>query len=212
MKCDCHNFNSIGGEIMKDLKKLNDRIKSNSTPIVTTKEINYLGLHRSILKKLVSDGKISKYSKGIYIKNNSWEDEFQLLQLKYPKGIYSHNTALYLLGYSDRTPALFTMTFPHGYNASSLVNEPIEKKQSIKEIYNLGIVEIKDFSGNLVKVYELEKTLCDMMRGNNKDIEVITSAFKKYSTSKTKNIPKLMEYAKILKVTSKIQPYLEVLL
>lgn len=197
---------------MKDLKKLNDRIKSNSTPIVTTKEINYLGLHRSILKKLVSDGKISKYSKGIYIKNNSWEDEFQLLQLKYPKGIYSHNTALYLLGYSDRTPALFTMTFPHGYNASSLVNEPIEKKQSIKEIYNLGIVEIKDFSGNLVKVYELEKTLCDMMRGNNKDIEVITSAFKKYSTSKTKNIPKLMEYAKILKVTSKIQPYLEVLL
>ena len=197
---------------MKDLNKLNDRIKSNSTPIVTTKEINTLGLHRSILKKLVSAGKISKYSKGIYIKNNSWEDEFQLLQLKYPKGIYSHNTALYLLGYSDRTPALFTMTFPHGYNASSLANEPIEKKQSIKELYNLGIVEIKDFSGNLVKVYELEKTLCDMMRGNNRDIEVITSAFKKYSTSKTKNIPKLMKYAKLLKVTSKIQPYLEVLL
>lgn len=197
---------------MKDLNKLNDRIKSNSTPIVTTQEINSYGLHRSILKKLVSAGEISKYSKGIYIKNNSWEDEFQLLQLKYPKGIYSHNTALYLLGYSDRTPALFTMTFPHGYNACSLANEPIEKKQSIKELYNLGIVEIKDFSGNLVKVYELEKTLCDMMRGNHKDIEVIAAAFKKYSSSKTKNIPKLMEYAKLLKVTSKIQPYLEVLL
>ena len=197
---------------MKNLNKLNDRIKSNSTPIVTTKEINSYGLHRGILKKLISAGEISKYSKGIYVKNNSWEDEFQLLQLKYPKGIYSHNTALYLLGYSDRTPALFTMTFPHGYNASSLANEPIEKKQSIKELYDLGIVEIKDFSGNLVKVYELEKTLCDMMRGNNKDIEVITSAFKKYSASKAKNIPKLMEYAKLLKVTSKIQPYLEVLL
>ena len=197
---------------MKNLNKLNDRIKSNSTPIVTTKEINSYGLHRGILKKLISAGEISKYSKGIYVKNNSWEDEFQLLQLKYPKGIYSHNTALYLLGYSDRTPALFTMTFPHGYNARSLANEPIEKKQSIKELYDLGIVEIKDFSGNLVKVYELEKTLCDMMRGNNKDIEVITSAFKKYSASKAKNIPKLMEYAKLLKVTSKIQPYLEVLL
>ena len=197
---------------MKNLNKLNDRIKSNSTPIVTTKEINSYGLHRGILKKLISAGEISKYSKGIYVKNNSWEDEFQLLQLKYPKGIYSHNTALYLLGYSDRTPALFTMTFPHGYNARSLANEPIEKKQSIKELYDLGIVEIKDFSGNLVKVYELEKTLCDMMRGNNKDIEVITSAFKKYSASKAKTLNKLMEYAKLLKVTSKIQPYLEVLL
>ena len=197
---------------MKDLCNLNDIIENDSATIITTKEINSYGLHRSILKKLVSDGKISKYSKGIYIKNNSWEDDFQLLQLKYPKGIYSHNTALYLLGYSDRTPAFFTMTFPHGYNTSSLANEPIEKKQSIKEFYNLGIIEIKDFSGNLVKVYELEKTLCDMMRGNKKDIEVITSAFKRYSTSKNKNIPKLMKYAKILKVTSKIQPYLEVLL
>ncbi|MBP5469757.1 MAG: type IV toxin-antitoxin system AbiEi family antitoxin domain-containing protein [Candidatus Riflebacteria bacterium] len=197
---------------MKSIYKLNKQINNISIPLVTTKEINSYGLHRSILKKLVSAGKISKYSKGIYIKNSSWEDDFQLLQLKYPKGIYSHNTALYLLGYSDRTPALFTMTFPHGYNARSLANEPIEKKQSIKELYNLGVIEIKDFSGNLVKVYELEKTLCDMMRGNNKDIEVITSAFKKYSFSETKNIPKLLKYAKILKVTSKIQPYLEVLL
>ena len=139
---------------MKDLKKLNDRIKSNSTPIVTTKEKNYYGLHRGILKKLISAGEISKYSKGIYIKNNSWEDEFQLLQLKYPKGIYSHNTALYLLGYSDRTPALFTMTFPHGYNASSLVNEPIEKKQSIKEIYNLGYKTAKRI---IKKEYKINK-------------------------------------------------------
>ena len=198
---------------MKSLKNiLNQEINDCSKAIIKTKDINSFGLHRRILQKLVSDGTLVRYSKGIYIKSNSWEDEFQLLQQKYPKGIYSHNTALYLLGYSDRAPALFTMTFPHGYNASSMSNEPIEKEQSVKELYNIGIVEIKDFSGNLVKVYELEKTLCDMMRGKNKDIEVITSAFKKYSTSKNKNIPKLMEYAKLLKVTSKIQPYLEVLL
>ena len=32
------------------------------------------------------------------------EDDFYLLQRKYGRGIYSHDTALYLLGYSDRTP------------------------------------------------------------------------------------------------------------
>ena len=43
-----------------------------------------------------------------------------LLQRKYGRGIYSHDTALYLLGYSDRIPAKYTMTFPKGYNAPSL--------------------------------------------------------------------------------------------
>jgi hypothetical protein len=36
------------------------------------------------------------------------------------EGIYSHDTALYLHGYSDRTPAQYTMTFLKGYNSPSL--------------------------------------------------------------------------------------------
>ena len=42
--------------------------------------------------------------RGIYVLNSAREDDFYLLQRKYGRGIYSHDTALYLLGYSDRTP------------------------------------------------------------------------------------------------------------
>ena len=41
-----------------------------------------------------------------------------LLQQKYGRGIYLH-------GYSDRTPAKYTMTFPQRYNARSLKLEKI---------------------------------------------------------------------------------------
>lgn len=192
--------------------KKSDSIISHSETIITAKEITSSGMHRSILQQLVSTGKIFKYSKGIYVKTDAWEDEFQLLQKRYPRGIYSHNTALYLLGFSDRTPARFTMTFPHGYNTVSLKDKLIEKKQAVSSLYNAGIIEIIDYSGNKIKVYCLEKTLCDMMRGNTRDIEVITAALKKYSKSPDKNIPQLLKYAKLLRVSNKIQPYLEVLL
>ena len=76
------------------------------------------------------------------MQSNAWEDDFYLLQQKYGRGIYSHDTALYLLGYSDRTPARYTMTFPKGYNAPSLKQEDLIVKRVIPENYNFGIIKI----------------------------------------------------------------------
>ena len=41
----------------------------------------------------------------------------------------------YLLGYSDRTPAKYTMTFPKGYNAPSLKQENLIVKRVVPENY-----------------------------------------------------------------------------
>ena len=61
------------------------------------------------------------------------------MQRKYGRGIYSHDTALYLLGYSDRIPAKYTMTFPKGYNAPSLKQENLIIKRVVpdKNIHKL---------------------------------------------------------------------------
>ena len=61
----------------------------------------------------------------------------------YGHWIYSHDTALYLLGYSDRTPAKYTITFPKGYNALSLKQEELIVKRVIPENYNFGIIKIE---------------------------------------------------------------------
>ena len=169
-------------------------------------------MHRNSLQQLVKDGEIYRFGRGLYVRRNSWEDDFYLLQKKYGRGIYSHDTALYLLGYSDRTPAKYTMTFPKGYNAPSLKQEIIIIKRVVPENYEFGQIQIKSPAGNLIRTYDLERTLCDILRGNGSDIQIITDAMKRYAASGEKNIHKLMQYAERLRVRPKVLRYLEVLL
>ena len=95
---------------------------------------------------------------------------FTFCSKKYSRGIYSHDTALYLLSYSDRTQARYTMTFPKGYNAPSLKQEDLIVKRVIPKNYNFGIIKIQSPSGNPICVYDLERTLCDILRGSGSDI------------------------------------------
>jgi hypothetical protein len=59
----------------------------------------------------------------------------------------------------------------------------------------------------------MEKTLCDILRARTEiEVGVIAEAFKRYVTKSNKNIVKLSEYAKILRVEEKVRTYLEVLI
>lgn len=197
---------------MKDKEKILKLLDSSKNGMISTGEVTSAGIHRSVLKDLVDSGELNRFSRGLYVRNNSWEDDLYLLQQKYKRGIYSHDTALYLLGYSDRTPVKYTMTFPKGYNTPSLKDENINIVRVVEDNYNVGIIEILSPSGNKIKVYDLERTLCDILRGKGSDIQIINSAMKKYASSKNKDINKLMKYADKLRVKPKMLNYMEVLL
>lgn len=187
-------------------------LESSPNGTITVQQVMAHGIHRSALQGLVESGEIYRYGRGLYVQNDVWEDDIYLLQQKYGKGIYSHDTALYLLGYSDRTPARYTMTFLKGYNTPSLKRENIIAKRVIAENYSFGITEIKSPCGNPIRIYDLERTLCDIVRGNGSDIQIVNAAMKRYAASTEKNIHKLLKYAEQLRVTPKIVHYLEILL
>lgn len=195
-----------------DQEKIKELLEASPDGTITAEQVTTAGLHRSILQKLVRDGVISRYGRGLYVRNDVWEDDFYLLQRKYGRGIYSHDTALYLLGYSDRTPAKYTMTFPMGYNAKSLKQENLIIKRSVPDNYSLGIIEVQSPCGNLIHVYNLERTLCDILRGNSSDIQIIGTAMRKYAGSRDKDIHQLMQYAEQLRVKPKVLRYMEALL
>ena len=197
---------------MDKKEKIDELLDTLEDGIITASQVSEAGLHSSVLQNLVESGEIYRYGRGIYVKSNAWEDDLYLLQCKYGRGIYSHDTALYLLGYSDRTPAKYTMTFPKGYNAPSLHKENIIVKRVIPKNYQSGIIEIESLSGNPIRVYDLERTLCDILRGSGSDIQIVGEAMKRYATSKDRNIHKLMQYAEQLRVKPKVLRYMEVLL
>lgn len=193
-------------------EKIKKLLEASPGGTVTAGQVTAAGLHRSILQELVENGELYRFGRGLYVRSNAWEDDFYLLQLKYGRGIYSHDTALYLLGYSDRTPAQYTMTFPKGYNSPSLKQESIIVKRVVPENYSFGVIEIKSPCGNPIRVYDLERTLCDILRGSGSDIQIVSAAMKKYAASKEKDIHKLMQYAEQLCVKPKVLRYMEILL
>ena len=197
---------------MNTKESIEKLLESSKDGTITAAQVTKAGLHRSVLQSLVDSGELYRYGRGLYVKSSAWEDDFYLLQRKYGRGIYSHDTALYLLGYSDRTPAKYTMTFPKGYNARSLNQENLIVKRVVPKNYELGRIEIKSPSGNPIRVYDLERTLCDVLRGSGSDIQIVGEAMKRYAASKNKNIHKLMQYADQLRVKPKVLRYMEVLL
>jgi hypothetical protein len=142
-----------------------------------------------------------------------WEDEMYFLQYQFTKGIFSNDTALYLHGMSDRTPLKYTMTFPHGYNAAGAKHSGVTVKITMQETYGLGLSEMPSPCGNIIRVYDRERTLCDIVRGNNScDIQLVNQAMKTYAGSAEKDLARLMSYAEKLRVKPKILRYMEVLL
>ena len=104
------------------------------------------------------------------------------------------------------------MTFPKEYNAPSLKQEAIIIKRVILEYYELGKIEILSPWGNSIYIYDLERTLCDILWGSVSDIQIVIEAMKRYAASKEKDIYKLMNYAEQLRVKDKVLRYMEILL
>lgn len=197
---------------MNSINRMENLINKSTSGILSTKEIYSENISKETIKKFLENGELTRFGRGLYTINSAWEDDFFSLQQKYSKGIYSHDTALYLLGYSDRTPSKYTMTFPKGYNSPSIKQENIKVVRVIPDNYDLGIIEIQSPSNNTIRIYNLERTLCDILRGKGSDIQIVNAAMKKYANSKEKNINLLMQYAEQLKVKDKVLRYMEVLL
>ena len=166
---------------------------------VTTAMVVAAGISRGNIKYLVDKGMIEKSARGVYILPEIWGDEIFNLQNRFKRGIYSHETALFLWNLTDRTPNRYHMTFPANYNLTK------PKEENIWCVLTPG--------SNTVRAYSVERTLCDILRTRSHvDIQIVTEAFKRYAARMDKNIPLLSEYAKTLKVEKKLRAYLEVLL
>ena len=170
------------------------------------------GITRYEISQMQKQGVIIKVKYGLYAFSDILEDELFIPQLLSNKIVYSNETALYFDGYSDQVPFTYTITVPRGYHSKLLWND-FMVRQTPAELFDMGIKEVRSPYGNPIKIYCIERTLCDLLKSRidfNKERYI--PAVQKYMRSKHKDLYKIMEFAKILNVESKIRPYLEVLL
>ena len=187
------------------------QIASKNNGVLLTKQITKAGLPRSVLKDLVNDGLIALVQRGVYIAEGGYVDDFFLLQQRLRKGVFSHETALYLLGFSDRAPIQIVMSFEYGQSTPRIKKEGV-RPVMVSNDFDAGIIEINRHGMN-VRVYEIERTLVDLIKPKyDVDNEQLIPALKKYAKYDKRNINKLYSYARKFGVEEKIQNYMGVLL
>lgn len=181
--------------------------------IITTKLVEENGIHREYLRELVRNGDLERVAQGVYISPETWEDQLMIYQLKKKKMIYSHETALFLHDLTDRDPIQYVVTVPNGYNPTRMKNEGLIVHTVKRELFLLGECLKKTNFGHKVKTYDMERTICDILRDrNNQDPSIVKTAIKRYLNRKDKDLNNLMKYAELLRVENVLRPYLEVIL
>lgn len=188
---------------------LPEKITENTNGYFSLKTAAEFGITRWQLQELLRNGEIQKVSYGLYALKNVIPDELFITQLLSPRAIFSHESALFFNGYSDQVPFRYTISVPHGYISKNL-SEQYDVRHVAKESAEEGIKIIKSELGNDLRVYSIERTLCELLhKPSDLDKERFIPAIQKYLRSKNKDILILMHFAKMFRVEKRLLPYLE---
>lgn len=172
------------------------------------------GISKFKFYKYVRENGLEQVHRGIYSSADDWVDELYILHQRCPNAVFSHDEAFYYHGLTDREPLVHTLTIYSGYNSHRLTADGACKVYTVKkELLDVGKTMVNDNCGNLIPMYDLERTICDMMRSRNSiEAQDFNSVLKTYVSRKDKNLNRLMEYAKFFRVDNVIRRYMEVLL
>lgn len=192
-------------EVIEEIMKMNNGY-------VTTKDLSNFDIHRMYLNIMKDKGIIEKVGTGIYVDSNKIVDSYYVMNLEYSSIIYSHMTALYFHGLSIKAPNdKYDITVRKNYNNRYLKNHNIFYVSD--DVYGLGLIEVETPMGNRVRVYDIERCICDIIRSEKRmDSELVKYSIKEYIKRKDKDLVKLSKYAEKMGIKDKVMNYVEILL
>jgi predicted transcriptional regulator of viral defense system len=197
---------------MNYLEKIEELIKQQNGTILSA-DLDEYGIPRKYLQRLIFEGKLERCDRGVYVAVDAIEDEMFAMQKKYSKLIYSHETVLFMHDLSDRTPFEYSATVPSGYKVVSNVVDRFKIYYVKKELHELGVVLVKSSFGNQIRAYNIERTICDIIKSKSRvDIQILNEALRRYVKIKSSDYSLLIDYAKKLNIETVLKNYLEVIL
>ena len=181
--------------------------------MITTAQVVALGFSKSLLTKYLKGNLLERSRHGVYILSDTVEDDMYTLSLSSPQMIFSHDTALFLNGLSDRTPFCHSVTIPSNKTVPPSIKDECNFYYIKPDLHQLGVIEKKTTLGNIVRCYNDERTICDILRSRNRlDEETVISSIKNYVASAAKDLSLLAMYAEQFRVGKILKNYMEVLL
>lgn len=190
-----------------------DQMLTAQEGMLRTSQVVSSGISKPVFYDYVRSRDLDRVAHGIYLSKDFWVDAMYLLHLRFEQAVFSHETALFFHDLTDREPIEYTVTVKTGCNPSKMKAEGIQVFTIKADLHDVGLTTAKTPFGHTVPVYDMERTICDLLRSRSRiEIQTFQGALKSYARRKDKNLRALMQYARMFKVEKILRQYLEVLL
>ncbi len=190
-----------------------DLLFERNNGILKTAQVLKTGIAKSEFYAYVKLRGVERAAHGVYVSPDAWTDAMYLLHLRCEQAVFSHESALFIHDLTDREPSPYSVTVKTGYNPTSLKADGVKVYTIKRELHDVGIVTMNTPFGNPVPIYDMERTICDLIRSRSGiEIQTLQDALKQYAKRKDKDLRKLMRYAQMFRVDKLLRQYLVVLL
>ena len=186
----------------------------NNGGFASMKELKEANFHTREIMLLVKERSIEKIKPGFYrLSDYGYFKDVNLSLITVcradPQAVICLISALDYYEMTDFNPSEIYYAIPHSQKKKSISYPPVKTFFFRERFYNPGIDIINTKYGEL-KIYNKEKTICDMFRYRNKlGEDLAMQALKNYLKQKKKSIATLIKYAEICQVKTVIMPILK---
>ena len=190
-----------------------DGLLAEQDGMLQTSQAVARGIVKPIFYEYIKERKLEQVAHGIYVSEDTWIDAMFLLHLRCGQAVFSHESALFFHDLTDREPSPYAITVRRGYSTTRLKAEGLSVYTIKPELFDVGVSSGQTPFGHTVPVYDMERTICDLLRSRSRiEIQTFQGALKAYARRKDKNLRALMQYAGMFRVEKILRQYLEVLL
>ena len=178
--------------------------------VLKTSELRIIGLSSRQIKKLVDDEFITKIKFGFYELAESVNSDEVIIARLFPDAVIFLESALMYYEYTDRIPSSWQIAVDKDSEKRKYeIEYPLIQVFYIEDKFLDVGLDVIQKDGVDIKIFDRDRTICDILRYENKiEIEVFTEAIKKYSNDTKKNVRELFEYAEILNIKKKVLTYI----
>ena len=179
---------------------MKDKINREKGIVYRTKDLNDQGISNYLIGKMIEQGQLIKVTHGIYAL-----DDFKLMQITdinviIENGVISLLSAAIYYELMDGTKAKCTITLDRNQKPPRIPYDMFVYIYTTSSLYDVGL-NIIDVNGRQVKIYDLERTVCDILKHRNKyDKQLVNKIVYNYLQRDDCDIDKLVAYCKKVRI------------
>ena len=180
--------------------------------IVSAKFLIDEGVSYYDINRFLEEEVIIKLKRGVYKWASTEIEEMVEVAHIVPKGVFCLQTACFYNELTTSIPSAYHIAIADKQHIALPEYPPIKVYYWNEKSYESGMTSIV-VGNEQVKIYDLEKTICDTIRHRNKiGFDVFKEILKNYLKRKDCNLNRLNNYAEQLNIFNKVNDFIQILL